>query len=200
MALIIWLSLFGFSGFLALDLPLLRKQHLLRNLLSIAACLALVTALWITPPSLAILPSAWHTYGGYAGSALIAIAVVLLAYSIFIEIPLQLRASRARQPAPSEPDAHNQVQLVVKGTYALCRHPGYLWLSILLVGYIFIEDNLNAILIATTWSVLNLLLVTVQDRFIFPNTFKDYVTYQKKTPFLIPTSSSIIKAFEGPEA
>ena len=196
MTLNIVLSLLGFSGFLALDLPLLHRQRLLRGLLSVAASLALVAALWFTPLGFAILPPEWRIYGGYLGSGLIAIAVVLLAYSLFIEIPLQLRAARARQHGSSEHEMRAKLHLVMQGTYALCRHPGYLWLTILLVGYILVNDNINAVLIALVWSILNLLLVAVQDRIIFPKTFKDYTIYRVTTQFLIPTPGSFIKAFE----
>jgi protein-S-isoprenylcysteine O-methyltransferase Ste14 len=80
-----------------------------------------------------------------------------------------------------------------KGVYALCRHPGVLWL---LLFYIFYGCFLGAPYIIKAgcfYSVLNLMYVVFQDFWTFPKTLKGYEEYRQTTPFLIPTPKSILK-------
>ena len=198
MALNIALSLVGFSGFLALDWHWLRHRPVLSAACSAAASFSLVVALLLIPDGPALLPAAWRLYAGCIGAALVGIGATLLAYSILVEIPLLLRRARVNgKPVNSDPSTRTKP--VVTGTYALCRHPGYLWLSLLLAGYILAADNVNAIVVSLLWMAFNFLVVLAQDRWIFPAIFQDYDLYQASTPFLIPHRASISRAFAGQE-
>jgi protein-S-isoprenylcysteine O-methyltransferase Ste14 len=75
------------------------------------------------------------------------------------------------------------------GVYALCRHPGFWWLTLLFfclrpaAGF-----PLRSALI---YSLLNLALVAFEDRAVFPAVLEGYGAYRRSTPFLIPTRRSV---------
>lgn len=77
------------------------------------------------------------------------------------------------------------------GVYALCRHPGVLWLAGM---YFFVwcacggAAWLAAFLL---FSGADALYVLWQDRVIFPASIQNYKEYQNNTPFLIPNTASI---------
>ncbi|MDD3822457.1 MAG: hypothetical protein PHN93_01725 [Sphaerochaetaceae bacterium] len=99
----------------------------------------------------------------------ISMLAALLIYSVFIEIPLSGSANGA---------------LFRGGTYRLSRHPGFLWYTgiNLLVSLYFWE--IPILLLCTGLTLCNLLLITVEDLFLFPKIFPDYKEYRKETPFL----------------
>ena len=76
-----------------------------------------------------------------------------------------------------------------RGAYALCRHPGVLWLAGCYAclwqgcGFPWREGVL--------YSALNLLLVAFEDRCVFPARLEGYGDYQAATPFLLPNQQSI---------
>lgn len=75
------------------------------------------------------------------------------------------------------------------GVYALCRHPGVLWLSAFFWCLYQAESfRLSGVILFSFW---NFLLVLFEDLCVFPAQLTDYDTYKNKTPFLIPTFSSI---------
>ncbi|MCX7027317.1 MAG: hypothetical protein NT061_07535 [Spirochaetes bacterium] len=103
------------------------------------------------------------------------ISALLLLWSVFIEIEW-IRKKRRFGPEI----------IIDSGTYGLCRHPGFWWLSflVLFLGILggFKRYFLSMILLVG----LDFLLVFIQDRYVFPKVFKGYKEYQKKVPFLIP--------------
>jgi len=98
---------------------------------------------------------------------------LLLIYSLFIEINVS-------------PYKHLHTRKVYdKGTYSISRHPGFLWLSLLLITVIFLYRNIDLTGIMLFILVMDLILVTIEDIFIFPKIFEDYNEYKKYTPFLL---------------
>ena len=114
------------------------------------------------------------------------VSLFLLVYSVFFAVrPKQ--ADRLACPAGMQP-------LVCHGMYALCRHPGVLWLAGF-YGFMAIAWHSRQWLLAfALFTLADVLYVCYQDRYIFPHTIDRYGEYQKTTPFLIPTASSIKKA------
>ena len=110
------------------------------------------------------------------------ITTLLLVYSLLIEIPF--RRTYLEKGAGKE--------LVTKGTYALVRHPGVLWLILFLVG-MFLATGEKLMLVAIpVWGFMDVLYVVIQDKYYFPKQFGPaYHNYQKEVPMLIPTRASI---------
>ena len=92
-----------------------------------------------------------------------------------------------------------RIKLVNTGFYALCRHPGLWWLSLL---YLFLWMLLEHKAMLYLW-VINtfgdIVYVVIQDIFIFPKTIDGYHMYKLETPFLIPTRKSILRMFSNSE-
>ncbi len=110
-----------------------------------------------------------------------AIFFVLLIYTLFFALPFDETYQKESEKRLAYTD----------GVYALCRHPGVLWF----IGfYLFLAWGLKS---RDVWvygivmSAWNILYVILQDRYSFPLTFSNYGTYQKDTPFLLPTRKSI---------
>lgn len=109
------------------------------------------------------------------------ISLFLLIYSVFIEVGKNTYKFR------------NENKLVTTGTYALSRHPGVLWfLFVYLFGAIYFQNYfiLGAGLI---WTVINIIYVYLQERFIFVKLFENYDTYILSTPMILPSYQSIEK-------
>lgn len=115
------------------------------------------------------------------------VSLLLLVYSVFFAVRPR-REDRLACPADKHP-------LICRGMYALCRHPGVLWLGAF-YGFMALTlaswQWLLAFLLFTSGDVL---YVFYQDRYIFPHTIDRYREYQKATPFLIPTVSSVKETF-----
>ena len=109
----------------------------------------------------------------------------LLVYTLFFAIPFK--------QTYIEPGAGKTVK---SGMYSICRHPGVWWLALVLIClWISLELPWYA---AVSYSLLNLLYVYLEDRFIFPHTLAGYREYKKEVPFLIPGfSRQKIKRKEG---
>lgn len=105
--------------------------------------------------------------------------LALLIHTLFFAIPVG--ASYAR---PGE-----KRDVCTVGVYALCRHPGVLWFAGLYLCLWPAAGLPPAD--ALVYCGLNVLLVWVEDRFVFPELLKGYAEYQATTPFLIPNGASI---------
>lgn len=105
----------------------------------------------------------------------------LLVYTLFFAIPF------------SATYVSGESKLCTEGVYALCRHPGVLWLA----GFylcLWLAFNTYELLAAfAAFTVLDVLYVVLQDRWTFIKMFPDYQRYKEKTPFIIPTWTSIRK-------
>ncbi len=117
----------------------------------------------------------------YIGLGVAIVSLALLIYSVFIEV--------GRKTYQVE----NEHALVTSGTYALTRHPGVLWMLLLYVfGAIFFQ-NLLAIYAALIWTFVNIIYVSIQERFIFHKIFDNYDKYRESTPMILPNFESIEK-------
>lgn len=189
MLLPILLSLLGFVAILLVDWQTLRGAGLagwLAPLLAGAALLLAAYWLALQQPDAGLgLPQGAAPLGwvlAVAGGA-------LLIYSVFIEIPLIQRRQARAQGAAMGP------RLVTTGTYALSRHPGFLWLLLCALGLILLWNRVNGLALLAWWLLLDLIVILIQDRVIFPRVFPGYAQYQAVTPMLIPTPSSIRRAW-----
>lgn len=91
-------------------------------------------------------------------------------------------------------DKQEAQTLVDSGMYALCRHPGALWLPIF-SGFLALGlANIELLAAAALSSLLNVLYVVYQDKRVFPKTIRGYDQYKKTVPFLFPTAQSFLRA------
>jgi protein-S-isoprenylcysteine O-methyltransferase Ste14 len=81
--------------------------------------------------------------------------------------------------------------LVTTGMYALSRHPGLLWYCLMLAGLFMATGSKLLLVAALVWGLLDLLHVLVQDYYFFPRILPGYRQYQRETPMLIPTLTSL---------
>lgn len=114
-----------------------------------------------------------------------ALFLALTIYSLFFALPFKSTYADGRPP------------LCTTGMYALCRHPGVLWLSL---AYAALYGALPCSL--TLWSglifsALDILYALFQDVWTFPRIFSGYGEYRRTTPFLIPNPASIRRALSG---
>lgn len=181
------LSVLGFGAFLVVDSPLLSRYAPLRYATSLIGSGALTLAFVRALPSGAPLP--WPAWFKPFGWLVAAAGGGLSVYSVFIEIPLTL--------ARGAPGAEAKPALVQTGTYALCRHPGVLWLILMLGGAVLIVRRTGLFRLAFVWITLDIGLVAVQDRVIFPRLFPAYRHYQQTTPFLAPNRCGLINCLQG---
>ncbi len=116
----------------------------------------------------------------FIGWACLCFFSFLLIYSILIEISIKSYLNR-----------DNEHALIDTGTYALSRHPGVLWFTGAAVSIVLLHPTRHTILAAVFWTIMDLLLVWVEDRYFFPNTITGYNRYKTTVPFLLPTAKSI---------
>ena len=89
------------------------------------------------------------------------------------------------------PPADGKLPLVDRGVYALCRHPGVLWLG---GFYLALWGALGGLWLGAAFAVytaLDVLYVLWQDRVIFPRSISGYEGYRGRVPFLIPDRRSV---------
>ncbi|NCB03945.1 MAG: hypothetical protein EOM69_00270 [Clostridia bacterium] len=112
--------------------------------------------------------------------------LALLLYTLFFALPKN--AYTDGRPA-----------LVDRGVYALCRHPGVLWLGgfyLCLWGVCRTQDALIAFL---WFTLLDVAYAAWQDRFVFSRTIAGYSAYRARIPFLLPTVRSIRLSIRRPD-
>lgn len=120
------------------------------------------------------------------GWFLLPISLLLLFYSLFIEIPF---VNTYAQPGVGD-------KLVTTGTYSLTRHPGVIWYGLFLVALLLVTRSQILVIAAPIWFLMDILWVLLQDKYFFVLMFKDYRQYQKETPMLIPNRLSIQRCFK----
>ncbi len=151
-----------------------RGTRLLAAAVSLALLLASTIVLVADPERLDL--SVWVRIPAALAAALF---LFLLASSLFLEIRLV-----------EGPDGERP--LYTRGTYALVRHPGVLWLALLQVAFALAIRSRLLLVAAPFWTAANVALVAVEDRVFFPRLFGEaYRRYRKNVPFLIPTLSSV---------
>ena len=172
-------GLLGFTGALAFDFASLRGLRWSKRIAGFAAGLLGLFAILVTAtrrPRL-VFPS----YVGVTGWILLSVSLLLLIYSLFIEIPFVQTYGR-----PGTGD-----RLVTTGTYALCRHPGVLWFSIFIVSLFLVSGSKQLLTAGPVWIGADWLYAWVQDRHLFPLMFSGYPDYRLETPMFVPTRASV---------
>lgn len=114
------------------------------------------------------------------------ISFLLMIYSLFFALPFDETYVRST----------DKPMVCDRGMYALCRHPGVIWLSLM---YLCLAVSWGTPLCWWVWalySILDIAYVVLQDCWTFPKTFENYEMYKNTTPFLIPTGNSIRKAWQ----
>lgn len=125
----------------------------------------------------------WPAWVTVAGWPLVAAGALLLVYSLFVEIPFT--KTYAKTGVGDE--------LVTTGTYALTRHPGVLWLGLLLAGLVLVSRGQLMLVAAIVWVLLDALYVWLQEVCLFCKMFPAYPAYQRTTPMLVPTPQSVLQ-------
>jgi protein-S-isoprenylcysteine O-methyltransferase Ste14 len=114
---------------------------------------------------------------------LIVLGAALLLYSLFLEIPFTVTYV-----------SHNAPSAIVRtGTYALCRHPGVLWMGLFLIGAALASASRTMLWAALLWWAVDFLYAWWQDRWLFPRQFPEYRVYQREAPMFIPTRASMAR-------
>jgi len=125
-------------------------------------------------------------WSSWLGWALLSISCLLLTYSLFINLPF-----RKTYITTGVGD-----KLVKNGLYALVRHPWVHWFIIALLSLILVSRSSLLLIAAPIFILLNIVLVIVQDRFLFGRMFHGYDSYRRETPMLVPNRQSL-NAFIG---
>lgn len=119
----------------------------------------------------------------WIGLVLLPVSLLLLIYSFFIEIPFAKTYARTGSGS----------QLVTTGSYALVRHPGVIWYSILLLALFFVTGSMTLLVAGPLWLLMDIIYVVLQERFFFDDMFPGYGDYRRQTPMLFPTRRSIAR-------
>jgi len=128
-------------------------------------------------PDKLLLPS-WLTWLGWAG---LGVSLPLLVHSLFINLPF-----RRTYVATGVGD-----KLITTGVYALVRHPGVLWFSLFILSLIPVSRSSLLLVAAPVFILLDILLVVIQDKFVFGRMFDGYDSYRQETPMLLPNRRSV---------
>lgn len=105
---------------------------------------------------------------------------ILLAYSAVLEIPLYVL--RHTDERSGEPEVYS------KGTYRLCRHPGFIWYTAINILFILAYRQMGITILMSILTLCNLVLIILEDIYIFPRTLSGYDSYKQRVPFLLRLS------------
>lgn len=118
---------------------------------------------------------------GWAGWVLFVPFFSLLIVSLFISLPF--RETYVQRGVGG--------RLVTTGLYALTRHPGVPSLALSLFSLLLISRSRLLLVAAPLWSVIDVAMAIIEDRFFFRRMFPEYARYCQETPMLIPNRRSI---------
>lgn len=108
-------------------------------------------------------------------------SLVLMFYSLFFALPFGKTYVEATKAGP----------VVDTGMYALCRHPGVIWFFLFYLFLWLASGKMMMMWAGIIWTVMDIIHVYVQDRWLFPKTLNSYDRYKLEVPFLIPNFVSI---------
>ena len=86
--------------------------------------------------------------------------------------------------------SESKLSLVTTGTYALTRHPAFLWCSLFLVCLLLATRSRLLIIAAPLWILADGLYVWFEEKVYFERMFEGYQEYKRHTPMLLPTLRS----------
>jgi protein-S-isoprenylcysteine O-methyltransferase Ste14 len=112
------------------------------------------------------------------------IALLLTLYSLFFALPF----------GKTYIDVEKRAPVIDTGMYALCRHPGVIWFFFFYLFLWLASGKIVMMWAGIIWTVMDIIHVYVQDRWLFPKTLNGYEQYKRKIPFLIPSLGSIKKS------
>jgi protein-S-isoprenylcysteine O-methyltransferase Ste14 len=121
-------------------------------------------------------------WAAYPGALLALAGLGWLAYCLFFFPPIKKTYTEA-----------NEMALATGGPYSLSRHPGFLGYIALMAGLVLLSGSAPLFRAGLFWTLLNLLLITVQDKWIFPELFSRYKEYRLNTPMIFPTRKSLAR-------
>ncbi|MDD4220687.1 MAG: hypothetical protein PHR10_10980, partial [Sphaerochaetaceae bacterium] len=73
--------------------------------------------------------------------------------------------------------------------YSISRHPGFLWYTAINILFSIYFWDCRITLLCAGLCLDNLILITVEDKILFPRMFPEYQEYKKQTPFLLTIRS-----------
>ena len=120
----------------------------------------------------------WSTWLGWG---LLSISLFLLIYSLFINLPF--RKTYVATGVSNE--------LITTGLYALIRHPWLYGFALFLLSLVMVSKSSLLLIALPIFILLNILLVVIQDKFLFGKMFDGYDSYRRETPMLVPNRRSI---------
>jgi protein-S-isoprenylcysteine O-methyltransferase Ste14 len=180
----------GFMTAYLFDIVSIKRIPRLKGLIwLVAASLVIYSAWMVCLDSFKFSLPAW---AGIFGWVLLPTFIFCFIYSLFINLPF--RKTYVKTGVGS--------QLIRTGTYALVRHPGVLWYGVILIALILISKSQLLLIAAPVWFAMDVIHVTIQDKFLFGKMFPEYKDYRKETPMLIPNRKSIaafLKTFNSPQ-
>lgn len=112
-----------------------------------------------------------------------ACSLFLMLYALFFALPFR----------KTYVDVEKENPVVDTGMYALCRHPGVVCFFFFYLFLGLASGILMMIWATLVWTVMDIIHVYVQDRWLFPETLKDYEIYKGEVPFLLPNRKSLRK-------
>lgn len=115
--------------------------------------------------------------------ALSAASLLALFYTMFSSLPF----------VQTYTEAGRGNSVVDGGMYALCRHPGVIWFFFFYLFLWLASGRMMMMWAGLIWTIMDIILVYVEDRWFFPAAFNGYEQYKSKVPFLIPNPASIKK-------
>jgi protein-S-isoprenylcysteine O-methyltransferase Ste14 len=181
----------GFLSVQLLDIVSLKRIPVLKPLTVLVGNGLLVFSiimLCLSPDKLAL--PVWSSWLGWV---ILPIALSMLIYSLYINLPF----------AKTYVATGIGDKLITSGLYALVRHPGVHWFSLLLLALVLVSSSRLMLIAAPIWVLLDIVLVAIQDRFFFGKMFAGYDNYRRQTPMLIPNRRSLsafINSLSRPEA
>lgn len=174
------MGIFGFVLFMIYDINSVTVNNKLLHGCFFLGCFSLVAATGGLL-SAAITETMWYTVRTIVFIPIATLFLFLLIYTLFFAIPFEDTYIKS----DSKP------KTCTTGFYALSRHPGVLWfIGFYLSLWLALPDML-LLMAGILFSLLNLMYIFLQDRWIFMKIFPDYGDYKKHTPFLIPNLRSI---------
>ena len=126
--------------------------------------------------------------GGGCGAL---VFLALLVYTLFFALPFSATYTQA-----GGTQGTGKPCVCRTGVYALCRHPGVLWLAGVHLCVWLMSGTGVTLAAFLLFTALNVAYVTLQDSWSFPRCFADYDDYKKNVPFLLPRPRSVRRCFE----
>jgi len=181
-----WIHIFGcigFSCYFLYDINSVTKNYKIINKLFFLGTFFVAVGTFVM---------IWESREGLIGTSVRTWGMTLfslcmfagLIYTLFFAIPFKetyIEENRKRRA-------------YTEGIYALCRHPGVLWFIGLYLGIAGMTGSPGTLQDALLYIFWNIAYIMLQDYYVFPRTFENYMEYKKTTPFLVPHRESIRRA------